>query len=36
MRTRLAEWMKKTEDPILKKVYPSDYFRKAIAALMAK
>ncbi len=36
LRTRLAEWMKKTEDPILKKVYPSDYFRKAIAALMAK
>ncbi len=35
MKAKLVAWMQKVNDPILKKVYPTDYFRKAIAQLLA-
>ena len=36
LRLKLAAWMEKVGDPILRKVCPTDYFKKAIATLMAK
>jgi len=36
LRIKLVDWMQKVNDPILKKVYPTDYFKKAIVQLLAK